>query len=642
MSAKEKTQILIVEDNPGDAHLVRIFLKEANLKHELVHAESFFEATEAMEEKNITLVLLDLSLPDSHGFRTLTKFLERYPKMPVIVLTGLNDEIVGMQSVKAGAQDYLVKGQFDSNLLSRVIRYSLQRHKTQQRLEQYARNLAISEKRYVEAQEMAHFGNWEMDIVTNEMKWSDEAYRIFGFTPGSLSPSLSDYLGYVHPEDRSLVEDAFSTVIKSGELKRIEYRIVVGGRKLKYLANQIKIFYDDITEKILLVGAIQDITDNKRSQQLMLEKNISERSFKIKEEILDDMSFHIRTPLSSILNLSYLLETAAISPQQRENVDSLKTSVNDLSLAVNNLLNFSILVSENINLEESKFKLKELTENLEQLVRIKAESKNISLAINIDEDLPESLIGDQAKINQILYNLLDNAIKFTHESGKVDVNISVHPDTKNYVFSVKDNGIGISSNKLQDILNVKPLLEESEDNNRQLGLPIANKLVQTMQGKLVVESKEGKGSIFTVSLPLKAIQQKKYIGEKPNSSLKILLIEDHFLNQLATKRVLTSWSDYVSVDIAENGLVGVEKTRAYQYDLVLMDIKMPVMDGFEATEKIREKSQIPIVALSANLTKGAIEKASSLGMNDYLAKPFKPKDLYEKIMGAFTQVSSGQ
>ena len=640
MSSKNKTQILIIEDNPGDAHLVRIYLKEAGLKHTLHHADSFYEGIGIAEEKPIDLVLLDLSLPDSHGFKTLTNFLAKFPNIPVIVLTGLNDELVGTQAVKAGAQDYLVKGQFESNLLARVISYSSQRFKTQQRLELYAKNLALSEKRFMEAQEMAHFGNWEMDIVTNEMKWSKEVYRIFGFNPGSLKPTLSDYLSYVHIEDRTRVEDAFDEVSKNGKLKRIEYRIVLGGTKIKHLVNQVKIQYDEATEKILLVGALQDITEHIVSRRLTEEKNISERAYKVKEEILEDMSFHIRTPLSSVLNLSFLLETTTLSRQQVEYVDNLKDAINDLTVSVNNLMNFSVLVSEKVKLEKTQFKIEDLLQSVKQVVKIKADNKNIRLEYIVDEDVPDRMIGDANKINQVLFNLLDNGIKFTDKNGKVSLKVSMKSKNEEtseatLEFLVKDNGKGIPKSKIPDLLESDRLLMDNydDDEKKKLGLAIVSKLLKNMEGQLSIESRENYGSKFLVELPLQMVKVvKRSMASKPSNPLRILLVEDHFLNQLATKRVLTAWSDMVTVDIAENGLIGVDKFRAHNYDLILMDLQMPVMNGFDATEKIRETSKIPIIALSANSSHQEAEKTKGVGMNDYLAKPFKPTDLYEKIM----------
>ena len=170
-------------------------------------------------------------------------------------------------------------------------------------------------------------------------------------------------------------------------------------------------------------------------------------------------------------------------------------------------------------------------------------------------------------------------------------------------------------------------------------MAIICKLVKTMEGRLSIESTEGKGSTFSVSLATKVVRKAEFLaGYAPEAPLKILLVEDHFLNQIATKKVLTSWSGYVSVDIAENGAVALEKLGAHSYDLVLMDIQMPVMDGLEAAHEIRKTSDIPIIALTANASIKEQDKCFEIGMNDYLAKPFKPEELYLKIMNIMSLV----
>ncbi len=643
-----KIHVLVIEDNPADANLIRVYLKEAGIKHEFFHSETLYEGVEIAETKSIDIVLLDLKLPDSSGFKTLTHFKQRCPKLPVIVLTGLDDDDIGSQAVKAGAQDYLVKSrQLNSTILSRALRYSIQRHKTQSRLEETAKRLSISEKRFIEAQEMAHFGNWEIDIVTNSMSWADEVYRIFGFIPQSITPSLTDYLGYVHSEDRDMVNDAFEDAIKDGQTHTIEYRIVIDGHKIKHLANQFQISTDDYTKKILLVGAVQDITEQKQAQQLMEEKNITEKTSKIKEEILEDLSFNIRTPLSSIVTFTHLLQDQGSSESDLYN--NLNESVDDLSIAVNNLLNFSILLSEKITVEEKKFKVAELAQRLQQLVQIKATAKSIHLNVNVDESVPELLIGDENKIQQILYNLIDNAIKFTTANGVVDVHIKKGPqgdleeNTCLLNMEVHDKGIGLSPEKIVELLESDKLLkmQQEENPNRGLGLAIVNRITQNMNGKLAINSKLGEGSVFSIELPIKVAQvSKNIVGEKPTESLRILLVEDHFLNQIATKKILTKWSDFVTVDIAENGQIGVDQFKKGNYDLVLMDLQMPVLNGFEATQEIRKNSDIPIIALSANTNKQEAEKCTDAGMNDYLAKPFRPDELFTKIMTVLHTVLS--
>ncbi len=647
MSTNSTLKILLIEDNPGDVKLIEVFLKESSVKHELIHAANFFEGTEEINNNNIDLVLLDLTLPDSTGFKTLSTFLEKFPRIPVLVLTGINNEIVGNQAIKAGAQDFLVKGQFDGKLLGRSIRYSLQRFKTQLRLEEAARNLEISEKRNVEAQEMAHFGNWEVDIVSNEMKWTDEIYRIFGFQPGSINPTLSDYINYVHIEDRPKIEEFFQNAAKDGKLHNIEHRIIIDGRTIKHIALQAKVYHEELNNKILLVGAVQDITERKLSEQLIIEKNISSKASKIKEEALADMSFHIRTPLSSIVNLLYLLENNNANAQQSEYIDGLKTSVDDLSIMINNLLNFSVLMSDKIKLEEEEVHISDFLASIHKVMKIKADNANVELNFE-SKELPSKLLIDPNKVTQVFYNLIDNAIKYTPENGSIIVECSCKEAINNKAilqFSIKDNGVGMPKSKVDELVEADKLLEiyseeKTGDQKRPLGMAIVTMLVKTMKGNININSSEGEGTSFDISIPVKIPKQLTFNeGDKPDIPLKILLVEDHFLNQIATKKVLTTWSNLVSVDIAENGLIGVEKFREHGYDIVLMDLQMPVMNGIEASTKIREKSNVPIIALTANSSKQEANKCYEAGINDYIAKPFKPQDLYAKIMNQLITVA---
>lgn len=635
-----KLQILLIEDRIEDADLVRIYLKHAGLKHQLYHVESLYEGFQLVEERpDMDVVLLDLSLPDSHGFKTLTKFRERYTHLPVVVLTGLDDDTVGNQAIKAGAQDYLVKGKFESDLLVRVIRYSMQRFKAQISLEQYASKLAQSERRILEAQEMAHFGNWEMDVVTNQMKWSDEVYRIFGHQPGSIRPSLSDYMNYVHPEDRNKVEDTFGEVMKNAQLLRIQYRVVIGGAQIKYLVNQLKVHYDETTETILLVGALQDVTEHIESQQLRAEKNLQDKNAQKREEMLADMSFNIRTPLSSILNLSYLLENTTLSRQQREYLVNLQEAITDLSTSVNNLLNFSVLSAGDVAVESAEFEVQELIQRVFQAAKLKADQADVTLQSTLAETLQERrILGDINKINQVLYNLVIASLEDSEAGSTVllEVGTKGKGDATEVVFTVKNTAKGITTLK-QDLLyagedRLAMMLNAHDQDRSLIGYAIVNKLVRIMQGHIDV-SAQLKGNRFEVRLPLALVDPAALVLETaPTQPLRILLVEDNFLNQLATRKVLSTWSDLVTVDIASNGLIGVEKVRAHGYDLILMDLQMPVMNGYDASIKIRETHTTPIIALSAGWSHQEAERMRRSGINDSLAKPFKPEQLYEKIM----------
>ncbi len=634
-----KINILVIDDLEEDAKLVKVFLKQASLKHDFYYAETLYEGIELCEEKEIDLVLLDLSLPDSRGLRTLSGFLERSPKdIPVIVMTGTSDEMVGEQAVKSGAQDYLVKGEFDYKLLSRVIRQTLARYKIYKELQTTNKELNVIKIRFEQASKMANFGHWEIDIVTNEMTWSDQVYKIFGFEPGRFNPSKTDYMNYIHPDDRDLVQSTFEEAIKDGQLHKIEYRVRVGTSPMQYVANQFQISYDNASERTLLFGVLHEITERKRSEELLAQHKISEGTSKMKEEILEDMSFHIRTPLSSIVNLSYILNGSNLDEEQGESVKALQQSVGDLSLAVNNMLNFSVLLSDKITVDEEQFTIENIIHGLVKMFQIKANRKSITLDVDADENLPKYLIGDETKINQVLYNILDNAIKYTEHGGRVEFGIeaqTIEMGKATIAFRIEDNGVGMTKDKIEEILDADRLLNMNEEEKKKgLGLAIATRLTETMGGELKVASEEEEGTTFTVEIGFSiADVAEQEIGGEPIRPMKILFVEDHFLNQIATKRVLTMWSDHVTVDIADNGKIGVEKFQAEDYDVILMDLQMPIMNGFEATAQIRMLDpDIPIIALSANTSKTEADKCFATGVNDYLAKPYNPEELKGKII----------
>ena len=645
MNIRQTTNILIIEDNAGDAQLVKIYMKDAAFKYELFVADTFFEGMDILNKHEIDIVLLDLSLPDSQGFKTLNRYLETVPSIPVIVLTGVNNEIVGNQAVKAGAQDFLVKGQFDGKLLGRAIRYAIQRHKEFQKLEETKRELTINERRIVKAQQLAGFGNWEMDLVTNEMVWTDEIYKIFGFHPGSIPTGMSDYNRYVHYEDRDSVENFFEQAMKDGKLYKIEHRIVVDTTTIKWLTVHAQVFFDDITQRMLLVGGVQDITERKVNEQFIMEQNINRQTSILKEEAMQDMSFHIRTPLSSIVNLLYLVENTTISAQQKELVEGLKVSVDDLSLMINNMLNFSMLVSQNMKPDNDELNIKDFFQSIKKVIQIKVDNAKIKLEFNLPEDLPEKIIADSKKITQVIYNLVDHAIRYTPSGGKIVMEMGIDTVDKQAQLFLKTSysGRALTITQIKELMEENKILEtikndSNETDKQQLALAIVSKLVKILRGSFNIANRNNDTTTFEVEMPVRAVKQIIVDASAPDSPLKLLLVEDHFLNQMATKKLLMSWSPYVTVDIAENGLVAVDKYRAHGYDLILMDLQMPVMNGFDSTTRIREKSNVPIIALTATATKTEADKCFEIGMNDYISKPFKPQELYIKIMNALAMV----
>ncbi len=650
---KKHTTILLIAGERSDQQYVTQCLEEAAMKVHLRKADTLYEGLQVLDrEDEIDLVLLDLNLPDVSGFKALTRYMERAAHIPVIVISELNNEIIGNQAVKAGAQDFLVKGQFDGKLLGRSIRYSLHRFATQKEYEEMARKLAVSQTRYVEAQQLAHFGNWEMDLVSNTMQWSEEMKRIFGMPPSKTEFTLTDYLEVVHPEDRRAVEAYFDQVMKAGHKVHIEHRLLVHGTRIRHIALRARIHVDEQAQKPVLLGVVQDITERKLNEQLRMEQKMSRTAARISREALSELGFQIRTPMASVLNLLFLLNKTRLAPEQKELLQALQVSVDDLLLAVNNLLNFSVFADAEVTRNELEQDVGQLLQQIRQALALKAQNAGLELEFQVDRDMPQRLQFDPALTLQVLYNLIDSTIQFAASRSAIVVGIShrvASADAQWLEVGVHVAQPLLDENSLALLRAGEKILESIEEEHLQqketraaLSMAISARIARGLGGAFELAYDEVQGELSVkLRLPATIVSAlRRFSGGKPEVPLKILLVEDHFLNQIATKQILTTWSPLVTVDIAENGLVGYEKFKAHGYDLVLMDIQMPEMNGIDAARKIRELSDVPIIALTAHASRQEQDKCMEAGMNDYLTKPFQPEELYARIMHLMSVVKN--
>lgn len=632
-----KPNILVVDKSDTDILQLTKYIKHALPKSNLFIANAYFEGIQFAKTEVIDLALVNLMLPDSAGFKTLTSFLTEQPDIPVIVLTETNNEILGNQAIKAGAQDFIIKGEFDSKALGRSIRYALQRHDSKQKLRTITDTLSENQERYLEAQKMGKFGCWEMDIVNHEMIWSDEVFKLFGFQRQSFQPTMSEYINYVHPDDKSRIEEFFDQISKSNATLNVEHRIVTEGRNIKYIAIQSRLVSKG-NNNIKVVGAIQDVTERKLNEKLMIEKNLSRGMLNVKEQMLMDIGFQIRTPLSSITNLLFLLENIPSSPKQNELVGGLKNSFDELFGAVNNLLNYSIVGQENMHDKEEEFRIEEFIEAFKRMAMLKAGTNDTEVSFEISESIPSKVLTYPKKVTQLFYNIANLAFTDDEKINKIHIKAGMSMTEPSNQFELVLNGYqpDFFNPEIIELLRVedyKKILDnvENTQNHHLLNLAILNKIVKQIHGVLHIDIDN---KSLTMTLPVKTVRAVVYDANahSPFGPLSVLLVEDHFLNQIATKKILTTWSEHVTVDIAENGLVGVDKFREHGYDLILMDIQMPVMNGIEAATKIREMSEVPIIALTANASSHEETKCKNAGINDYLTKPFKPEELHAKIM----------
>lgn len=381
----------------------------------------------------------------------------------------------------------------------------------------------------------------------------------------------------------------------------------------------------------------------KLENELRIAKKQAEDNALLKEQFMANVSHEIRTPMNSILGFSDLLTKTPLDKTQNEYLTAIRTSSSNLLNIINDILDFSKIEAGKLSIEKIPFNLHSLIDSLKIMFSQKANDKNIQLNVRVDKLMPQHLFGDPTRLTQVLVNLINNAIKFT-EKGEVTVSCeikTIEHDVAQLVFRVKDTGIGIPQNKINQIFD--RFDQGNKETTRKyggtgLGLSIVKSLLEIQNGDIHVKSKEGLGSEFivTISYPISYeeinfsnSESVTVLSKLSNFEHHILLAEDNVLNQKLAAGYLGNFG--LKLDVAENGLEAIEKLKQKKYDLVLMDIQMPIIDGYNATAIIRKELllTIPIVAMTAHIMTGEKEKCLKFGMNDYITKPFKEVELYQ-------------
>lgn len=430
-------------------------------------------------------------------------------------------------------------------------------------------------------------------------------------------------------------------VSKSRKTITYEETIVQKNREKKYFQRSFSPVINDAGEVIQFIGYGLDTTD------LIQARKVAEDSTKAKNLFLATMSHEIRTPLNAIIGLSRLMQGTGLTEEQQGLNSKLIIAGESLLLIINDILDFSKIEAGKISIETIPFSVKELLKRIYSFHENAAEERMISLVIDADPDLPGAVVGDPLRLQQVLTNLVSNAIKFTREGGvRLQCRIKGGSEEKvNIRFAIIDTGIGIGKENLGTIFEKFRQEDNSVTRNyggTGLGLAISQQLVNLMGGKIQVESEKGRGSTFSFNLDfaltdastLKKERRQVKIESGVLKDKKLLIVEDNEFNQYIAQAIIEKWG--AKSDLAANGQEAVAQLWLIDYDLVLMDLQMPVMDGITAASVIRGElnKTMPIIALTANVTSEAIQRVYLSGMNDYVAKPFQEEELYVKVLKA--------
>lgn len=640
--------ILIIDDDKVDSITIIRSISKSGIIADVETAFSAKEAIEKIKSSQYDLIFLDYLMPDSDGISFLKKLRAIDIEIPVIFVTSQGDEKVASQAILGGASDYIPKSLLTPDGVSQSIRNALKLHESLVHRKKTELALRINANRLSEAQKLAKIGFWELNLIDEEVFFSEQVYAIYEIDKRSI-PSLALLKSrLINSDSVKLFEDNLSFVIKNNSEVKFSHSLTTKRGTVKYINEYIKCLYDEHNEPFKILGTIQDITEQKHIEtELIKAKELAEQSVRVKEQFLTNMSHEIRTPMNGIIGFARILEGTNLNVDQEQSVKAIKRAGKNLMVIINDILDLSKIEADKIVIEEVKFSLSKNIETVIELLSTIAKEKNVKLLYKIDPKIDDFLIGDPTRLSQILINLLGNALKFTEE-GYVELLISLEKESETDVFityTVTDTGIGIPQNKIDSIF--ESFNQGSNETTRKfggtgLGLTITRKLIELQGSKINVKSAVGKGSKF--SFPMQYAKDQSRIRNVPIveykqltpdflKGIKILMVEDNDLNQLLAIKVFKKWEK--EIDIAENGKIAIDKIEKNDYDIILMDIQMPEMDGIELTKYIRNnmgaKANIPIIALTAHATLKEETRCLENGMNDYLSKPYHFNALLEKL-----------
>lgn len=644
MDEKSRLQIILIEDDDSHAKIIARYLNQLDEPFTVTHARTLRQGLKLLSENNFHIILLDLRLSDSDIDSTLEKTLQKSADVPIIILSSIEDKVLTRKMVHAGAQDYLCKGELSSEILIRTIYSSIERKKAE---------ISLRESEIRKAKTI----NSSLDCIVSIdeqgkiIEFNQAAVATFGFSKEeAIGKDMADLIipERLQKQHRQGMAHFLATGVGPILGKRIEMPALrKNGQEFPV---EVSIVAIELSNQKIFTSFIRDIADQKRAaKELQAAKDAAESANLAKSTFLANMSHEIRTPLGAVLGFSELLLNSQIGPSEKIRFASaIKHNGELLSKIINDILDLSKVEAGKMETEIKAVNLREVCTDTQSLLDLKASNKGIALNFTIDTDVPKIIFTDPIRLKQILLNIVGNAIKFT-DKGYVQVQIKLDKSllkSPKIIFIVEDSGRGISSEHAAKLFALFSQADNSTKRNfggTGLGLFLSKRLSNLLGGDIkLTDSRLGQGSTFTLTIdpgPYDATEVKPEQFKKTSlnvnfdrrlDGLKILLVDDSSDNRLLVSKFLMITG--AEVDIVTNGLEAVQKAKDDNYDVLLMDLQMPIMDGYEATALLRQKGySAPIVALTAHAMIEERNRCLSSGFDDHISKPVDRRLLIERI-----------
>ena len=643
-SMNQKIKILHLEDVETDAQLVDAVLRKSTILFEKEVVDNREDFIRALKKFGPDIVISDHSLPGFNSLDALKILKDGAYNIPFILVTATVSEEFAVDIMREGASDYILKDRMQR--LPAAVINSLEKAQLEKEQLKFLKELITNEAFLTEAEKIASIGSMEVELRSQETKWSPGLHRILGYAMDEVKPSIQKFIDCVHPDDLEMVKKEIDFAISSRQAVMLNFRTQSKSGNVKYIHAKILIHADRKGNAAYLKGFAQDITGKTVSEinllSANLEKQNAEHLARTKEMFLANMSHEIRTPMNAIIGMSNQLGKTTLNDKQKLYLSTINSAAGNLLSIINDILDLAKIEAGKIHMEHIGFCFKELINGTIQVLSFSAEEKGLPIVVSsFDENISSIHLGDPHRISQVLTNLVSNAIKFT-ERGKIELSIEVLEEcatSQTLQVQVKDTGIGIDESFISHLFD--KFSQENESTTRTyggtgLGMSICKELVELMGGKIYAKSKKGAGTTISFIIELMKgapadLPAKKNVTFEEGflSGKKILVADDNDMNRLLAAVILQNYgAEIIEAETGEQAILMVSENP----DLILMDIQMPIMDGYAATRHLRKMGvNTPILALTAHASTDDRNRCLAAGCNNYLTKPISIDHLQNVI-----------